>query len=312
MADLYTSLSRAKQILMATRDWRGDGPPPPPVAMTPVPESVQNIIRPEYTIGMGALRECGDTGFGCPECRAGVCQNRGLQCPVCGEWKHRLTRHLNGVHGDIGGRRGVCKLLSMPPSLKLVSRHESERMRTANTLDAAKARQARRPLSSQQAKQMRAARITHRDTIAEANQKNTCPAQVRQRLMTLQERLGRSPTFSEAERLDPGLATAAIIVHGTWNNAKVQTGLHTFRRGASFAYKQEAVREALRAWVEVHGDLPTKREARRPTRTPLIPSTTAILRAFGTESWTAAMEQASVELRLWNGRYAPARHLTAA
>ena len=56
MADLYTSLIRAKQEL-------NDGVLPP---MTPVPENVQHFIDPAFTPGLGALEEDPEKGLRCP------------------------------------------------------------------------------------------------------------------------------------------------------------------------------------------------------------------------------------------------------
>ena len=306
MAELYTSLSRAKQILMATRDWRGEGAPPPPVAMTPIPEKVRHIVKPEYTIGLGALRECGtieEDGktFPCPECRSVEgCHGRGLQCPVCGEWFHVLRKHLNLAHGDRGGSPTIVAALSLPRTAGLSSRKYQAEL---------KDRGAPVPVmrfNINRLNSRKSVRRTTRNNVGARNLTNTCEAQIKQRLMLLHDRAGRSPSVNEARMLDPGLAEAAVRLYGSWNNAKLQAGVPIREQGHRFdreKYNRAQVLSALSEWYQTHGDLPTSYQARRQDRVPLLPSHGAVRRAFGISSWREAMQEAAATLGIRGGRY---------
>lgn len=327
MADLYTSLSRAKQILMATRDWRGDGPPPPPVSMTPVPESVRHIIRPEYTIGLGALRECGvveEEGrkAPCPECRSiDGCEQRGLQCPICGEWFDRLSLHLNKGHKDVGGAVAVHRALQIPTSAKLAShrfkaehRAKAERMKRDGRLKNIADNPRRQ--TGRATKKMVQAASSARASMGVKNLRNACDAQIKQRLAAIYERVGRSPTLNEAAAIDQGAVSAAQRIYGSWNNAKAQLGWdvferHAWRRG-KVDWEREAVVEALSAWYEEHGALPRSTDAQKPNRTPLIPAPATIIRAMGGGTWVSAMDRAADTLGIYGGRYGSGARKAAA
>ena len=309
MAELYTSLSRAKQILMATRDWRGEGAPPPPVAMTPVPEKVRHIINPEYTIGLGALRECGtieEDGkkFPCPECRGETCEERGLQCPACGEWGHTLKKHIRAAHSDIGGVDAIKQALSIPYGASLTSRRTRAvfRQRAAERVASGVTRGGDMELvrNATHRSVVRARRSHSRASVGLKNLRNTCEKQVLQRIVAVESKIGRSPTYAEAQLADPGLAQAAVTIFGTWNNAVAQAGLRPTRiRG----WDKTMVLEALRTWYDAHARLPTVSDVERPSSTPLLPHRRTMMDALEVDSWPEAMRKAAAMLGIRGGRY---------
>lgn len=297
-ADLYTSLVRAKQEL-------NGGVLP---AMTPIPEKLHAIIDPAFTIGMGALKED-------PE--------KGLQCPVrgCGEYKHVLSYHLNTKHAGIGGVVGVKRALSIPATARLVSAMESARRsdRYSSVVPSPHARTAmmresKAPRGYQAAPR---APLPHsRGTVGYKNFRNTCEAQVGQRILTLRDRVGRVPSAREAEALDPGLEGAAREIYGTWNAALAALELRTRARGfsrgrfRSESWGKAAICEAMRAWYERHGSLPTVRQAETPSLAPLIPTHETVLRYFG-PTWAESMRAVALRLGIKWGRYVdamPRRH----
>ena len=283
MADLYTSLIRAKQEL-------NDGVLPPTM---PVPENVQHFIDPAFTPGLGALGED---------------EERGLQCPVrgCGKYHHRLRWHLNGSHRDIGGATRVLAALSIPQGVGL----DSTRFRAGNT--ARGLRPGRRvnlvglkhgdpsvTRRSVQSRKGNAKTINHRNMI------NTCEAQITHRLWDLYHKVGRSPSMTESRAINGhALDRACTRLYGSWNAAKLAAGMDTVVNNGQTVGKERTV-AALREWFNEHGRLPEERQAYRPNRTPLIPSVGAIKRVFDTTSWPRAMRRAAVNLGVYDSRYRP-------
>lgn len=284
---LYTSLVRLKQELNG-----GELPP-----MTPVPEDVQHIISPSFTIGLGGLME--DEG-------------RGLRCPVrgCGKWFHSLTPHLNTAHARIGGAESVRRALSIPYSAGLVSQKRRESMadimRTTHRrgrIDTAAAaenlkRHHARPGASRNARRVAAESIR---TVNSWNLKDMCVAQVNKKLLGLSQQLRRTPTNHEAaEIISPGFVWRVMEVYGSWNNALLHLNLKLNKRRY---HSSDEVLEALRAYHDMNGTLPSAKEADRATRTPIIPSKDTILRSFKAATWPEAMRRAAAFLNIYGGRY---------
>jgi hypothetical protein len=290
MADLYTTLVRAKQELNGGRL---------PV-MTPIPESAQHIIDPELTPGLGALEEC-------PE--------RGVRCPVrgCGKYFHGgLTRHLNTIHADAGGAPNVKDLLSIRLTARLTSqRHYRERSERTKRREVAKnlngvsakvrserARKAVKHLSW--SKRSRSRRLVGVD-----NFRNTCEAQTAQRILSIRDRIGRVPSQYEAEHFDPGLPRAALRIYGRWTAAIAACGLKSLLNGRGGRERgREYALEMLAAWYDEHGSLPTEADAKNPRRIPLIPSANTIRKYMGTDAWPDAMRRVAFQLGVHPGRYA--------
>ena len=277
--DLYTSLVRAKQKL--------NGRVLP--AMTPIPEKLHAILDPAFTIGLGALMED---------------REKGLRCPVrgCGEWRHKIKHHWDTAHAGIGGSDGLRRALSLPVAARLVSQKMSGRLREQaarmGLASIASLHRARGKIDH--AKRVRNSGRTQA-SVGYRNLRNTCEAQLVQRLLSVRDRVGRSPSLVEAMSIDPQMARNARHLFGSWNGFKAAAGLKTERWNRSVS--KEHVVHMLAAWVEVHGTLPTHAEASRPTRLPLIPSCPATCRAFETTSWPEAMRRAAVHLGIRGGRY---------
>lgn len=282
---LYTSLVRLKQAMNG-----GELPP-----MTPIPLSSQRLIDPALTIGMGAITEDLDGG---------------LRCPVrgCGSWHHNLTKHLNASHGGAGGAKGVKRALGIPEKTSLVS----HRLRQAASVHAKSLGHLRHKLSTTAERQRQrgrrggAASALSRVSVNARNLRDRCEQQLAQRLIELQQELGRAPSGPEfISKYGHGLYNAVVDTWGTWNNAKGQCGLDVWKRQrpGQFRHTHETVLAAFGAWHERHHSLPTMQAAVNPTRTPLLPSVEVVFRVMGCRSWPEAMRRVAAFLNIYGGRY---------
>jgi hypothetical protein len=289
MTPLYTSLAHLKIA-------RNNGALPP---MTDVPLTALDVIDPRFTIGLGALYE----------------DERGVRCPLrkCGRFFHSLTPHVNSAHPEIGAD-GLKTLLEIAPSSKLESKPRRE-TRAASL--AARSEEVASVLS-----RARAARRTDARTVRATGRKvsegkrglfklaglrnfrRRCENQIRHDLIDLQNKIGRSPSLSDAET-EMGAAYTRHIerVYGTWNAAKATFGLAQHKRHGRVEVTRDAVLESLAAYYAAHGSLPSVKQSMRPDRTPLIPATRTICKAMGTGSWPEAMRRVAALLNIYGGRY---------
>lgn len=291
MSELYTSLTRLKMAMNG-----GELP-----QMTDIPLSVQDVIDPALTIGLGALVEDATLG---------------LRCPVrgCGIYRHALARHVTAKHPEIGGAVGLKDLLEIPHSAPLASstyraqKREELARRGPEVFEIMRRARESRPGAAHERSVRDRAKETTRLVYKMAgvrNLANRCEAQMRHTLIDLQNKLGRSPALSEARAmLGEGFCGQVISVYGSWNAAKARFGLDQYKRGHSRReVPREAVLEGLRAYYDRHGTLPNVNQAQRPNRTPMIPSRPTILKAMGTELWPEAMRRAASILNIYGGRY---------
>lgn len=293
--ELYTSLVRLKQEM-------NDGQLPP---MTPLPKELHATIDPAFTIGYGALTEDPD---------------KGLRCPIreCGRYAHNLTSHVNGSHKEIGGSRGLKKLLSIPQSAPLMSKSHREHARIVmlanhasgrlvDNLNGAQLRSI--PLAE---RRLRSKAVSHDAvaTVGAKNLKNRCIAQLSHRLIDLQNTLGRAPTEAEfIAAYGYNLRAALRSTFGTWNNAKAQCGLNVYAQSSGakspkvLEHRREHALSALSAWYERYGALPSAKDASWPRRLPLLPYRRTICRAMNAATWGEAMRRAASILNIYGGRY---------
>jgi hypothetical protein len=293
MPELYTSLLHAKMEL------NGGAVPP----MTLLTEVAAKVLDPAATPGMGALHEDAE---------------KGLLCPVrgCGEYRQDLTKHLNRSHRDIGGAATVRLLLDIPAGASFVStrlrRLLSER---AQQMVADGRIKGRSPEAMRALKGLRVKAQQERDGRATTGARNLrahCEAQLKQRVLNVYLRCGRSPSIADARLIDPPLVSAAIRVFGSWNNVKAQMDLERYVRSVPLNkgktnWPRERILSALFAWYEVHGRLPTQEEADRPTRTPVVPTYNTVRKILGggVSGWADMMRQAAVALNIYCPRYNP-------
>lgn len=287
--ELYTSLTRLKMAMNG-----GQLPP-----MTPVPEKAHRIIDPDLTIGLGALSED---------------ELLGLRCPVrgCGEWRHKLSFHLNHRHADIGGAAAVRDLLEIPLSAPLVSKKISDGVRRQNfERDAAGALarwRAENPgaqaACSRRTGSVRAMNVRRTvRTVGYRNMLDQCPRQLAHKLIDLHNQLGRSPSAEEARKMiSPGFVSAVQEVYGTWNNAKAQCGLERWKTSRK-KFSREVCIEALHAWYTVHGELPSAWQVRQANKAPLLPPWKSILSTFNQTSWPETMRIVASLLDIRGGRF---------
>lgn len=291
--ELYTDLMRLKQ------EMNGGVLP----AMTPYSESVARVLDPSFGIGLGALVES-------PE--------RGLRCPVrdCGSYYHSLAHHLTSKHADLGGAIGIKMLLEIPKSVKLLSLgarsniEKSIASRLPQVMEQARIARCRGANAFHSLEAIERKTVTQRINRASAgmrNLTNRCEAQMRHRMIDLQNRIGRSPSLEDARvDLGHGFVKCVIAVYGSWNAAKLRFDIAQYRPGQTAARKtitRESVLVALRLYYASHGVLPTLRQANFPDRAPLIPSVTTIRRVMGTGNWSEAMRRAASLLNIYGGRY---------
>lgn len=289
--DLVTSLVLVKRSL-------NGGTLPP---MTAIPESAREFIDSTATPGLGSLTEDED---------------RGLLCPVkdCGGWYHNLGRHLTTQHADIGGAHKVRSLLSIQPGAPLAS----QKYRAKKRAEAA----ARGPALSEHLSRVRSLERLNADrpravasikrahrSVAAKNLRNQCEEQTKKRIRELEAYLGRRCSLAEARRyIGEGFVKAIITTYGSWNAARALFGLEIaqVRNNSTPEAKKlwrEAVLNALRAWYNVHGELPKAEEAQRANRLPLIPTPRTIKRALDAVEWDTAMRRAAAVLNIYGGRY---------
>lgn len=306
--DLYTSLVRLKQ------EMNGGVLP----AMTPVTGAALKLIDPEFTIGLGALRED-------PE--------RGLQCPIrgCGVYRHALGVHVTRVHKTVGVA-GIRRALSIPSTAPLASMKMRERL-SANNFAQFGGRESERfggkgrgshreDWTTERRRKESRTRSKAANTVGVRNLTNTCMAQLTHRILDLSNKLGRSPSFDEAnQEFGRGIGARIIKTFGTWSSALAQCGLKT-RGGASQKgkrtgprpelrwYTQEAILEALSAWYAVHGELPSGYQVQKGSKIPYLPHRKTILQHFpGAKNWYEAMERAATLLGIYGGSYGIPEHL---
>lgn len=278
MADLYTSLVRAKQEL-------NGGVLP---AMTPVPENVRHLIDPTYVPGLGALEE--RPGDGC------------LRCPVrgCGRYFSRLALHLDYYHGDIGGREGIMRALQIPATTPLVSQQTSESLRTRMYALRASGKMATGGISQRARTRSHVSRRRGRPTSTTGwrNLRNTCEAQLIQRLLTVTQKIGRAPTFREARTIDQQMANAGRKLWGTWNAFLAAADLRMEHGRVDQRWRKDRLLRAFAVWRERHGSLPTEAQIVRPRKLPLMPTRAVVLKAYQAKTWEEAMARVSNALRI--------------
>jgi hypothetical protein len=280
MSDLYTSQVHLKRLLA------GRATP----AFTRASEDVLKVLDPAFMLGndggLGGLNE-NATGL--------------IQCPVrgCGEWFADPAAHMNKEHRGIGGAKGIRAALDLPSKTPLYSRKKRPRRSPRSASPRAGI-----PVG------VRRKAAPRKKTIMSRNMADTCPAQLQERLAVLARNLGRSPSRSDFEQAFGATTLGAVRrVFGSWTNAKAILGLPTAAPGQRMA--TNLVVESLRTWVEVHGDLPSSYDARKPEKCPIIPKYHAILGAFGVDSWSAAMQSAVQHLGISSERYGTSKRRVA-
>lgn len=289
---LYTSLTRLKM------EMNGGVLPP----MTPLTQRASVVLDPHFSIGMGGVTED---------------STKGLRCPVrgCGKWVHRLGFHANRCHPDIGGARGLRRLLDIPDNAPLISQANRDKMRALmqRRLDAG-TMGGRRFGHGTHARQNDTGwhrRKRNAQSVGVRNLRDTCEAQLKHKFIDLQNKIGRPPVYHEFVSAYGSQLTKEIIrTYGTWNNAKGHFGLPLSRSGTRLSSAE--LLESLRAWYDAHGELPSPLSANRAARMPLLHSVGTYLRAFKTESWPEAMRRAASLLNIYGGKYGlPIEHRKA-
>lgn len=279
--ELYTSIRRLKEEMNGGR-----------IPMTPLTGSATSLLDPSFTPGMGALEEN---------------EELGLRCPVrrCGVYKHNLALHIRRSHHTIP-LSAIRKALGIPSSCSFVSSRLRARLAAQIPPEKAKASLSanRHPLTPAE-RQRRPGTVDARKSVNYRNLRNTCEAQVAHRLADLANKLGRAPTYREAQ-VEYGLSWTKQIRHiyGTWNNALAQCQLRGRARGERTNERDRDITlAALAAWHEHHGDLPSERDAATSQQAPALPHRLVVLKGMRADSWDIAMNRAASILNIYGGRY---------
>lgn len=253
--------------------------------MVKIPVGIRNKIDPKLTFGLGALNED---------------ETKGLQCPVrgCGEWHHSLSNHVSIKHKDIGGARGLRKLLQIPSTAALCTETYSRARATPLS------RSPKTPLPKHRSSESEAKRLAtlarNSKTAGWDNLKDGCLAQTGQKLALLKAELGRVPSSGEFRARYGSRLEYYVMKHfGTWNNALTSMGWVT--RPAR-RYTRADVVTALGAFYARWGRLPTRQEADAPV-VPLVPTYQAIRNAFNGAGWPTVMRQVCALLEIYDGKY---------
>lgn len=274
--ELYTSLTRLKMSMN-----NGELPP-----MTPLSERALRLIDPAFTIGMGALVEDSE---------------RGLRCPVrgCGEYKHHLSKHISHCHRSIGGSGAIRDALGISANVPLMSPSAREALRKLQVGRRGHLRGGSIPGRVFPPRQRLKASINSRNML------DRCEAQVLYKLVTLQARIGRSPTMDEAAA-EYGKNWPHLLktLYGSWNAAKGACGLTQIPRGGqNKQYDGDSVLESLGLWYKSHGELPEQSDAKKRERVPVLPAPASIYKAMKTPVWGIAMQRAASLLNIYGGEY---------
>lgn len=280
MRGLYTSLTRLKMAMNG-----GQLPP-----MTPIPENVTHLIDPGFTIGLGALSEDAE---------------RGLRCPVrdCGVWRHRLSKHLNAAHADIGGEEAIKRVLQIPVNVRLASSKEKEAVSKRSLEMHRRMPWLRDRTDGARARRKATGRVKRSKTMGYRNLINMCDKQMAHALVDLQNRIGRPPSRADAlTALGPEWVWKAWELYGSWEAVLAQFGLDVVAVQRNRPRRKDVL-PSLRAWHQAHGEFPSIVECRSPTRTPLVPAPQTIMKSLNCHSWPEAMRRAAALLNIYGGRY---------
>lgn len=266
MSDLYTSAVHLKRLLA------GQATP----AFTPAPEVVLKTLDPDFFPGMGALNE-DDQGR--------------IQCPVrgCGEWHREIGRHMSRQHKSLNGAAGIKAALGIPRTTTLVSA-KLKRVEACSPANRAR-------LSTMRPLAVVAKKPWKRSAMAD-NISDTCPAQTGEKIAALARKLLHSPSYDEMIReYGPNVMSAVRKHFGTWLAAKAAVGLTKSQHPGKPQMHRRLVIESLAAWHDAHGRLPSASEVQHRNRLPWLPSYPTILRAFGVDTWGAAMQSVEMTIR---------------
>jgi len=286
MSDLYTSQVHLKRLLAGQAT----------AAFTPAPDAVLKMLDPAFFPGMGALNED---------------EHGRLQCPVrgCGKWFPNLGAHIAASHkGFAGGRRGIIAALSLAPNVPLMSAAARAHHR-ATVGVAARAFSVRRggpafPVTGGAVRKGK----SYPTSIAQRNFADSCPAQLQAKIESLDKTLGRTPTANDFRRtFGTRLLAATENYFGTWNAAKAACGLTLLTSAdggaASRRLSISNVVVCLSVWHTTHGDLPSAHDVAIRDKRPYIPCYRPTCRAFGVNTWPAAMRSAGEYLGIKSERY---------
>ena len=276
MSDLYTSQVHLKRLLA------GQATP----AFTPAPEAVLKMLDPAFFPGMGALDADAEGRRRCPL--------RG-----CGSYHHSLGKHLADHHRHTVNAVGLKRLLGIPKNTSLLS-PSARRAVCAGSVG--------KGTPGGPSKYGRPRRNgTNNGSPMQKNFSDTCPAQLRAKLISLRDELGHSPTMSDFKaKFGDSVSMAVQRTFGSFNAAKATCALEQYAYGSIPPHNQitgALVVESFRGWVETHGDLPGAREIRDRSAAPRVVSAATAKRALGVNNWGAAMRSVGESLGIKSERY---------
>jgi hypothetical protein len=280
MPSLYTTLTHLKERVSGTLD----GVRPVMMDLSSVPSKWRHRIDPHQVLGLGGLIED---------------EEQGLRCPIvgCSAWRHSLARHLETAHGISADE--LKEALALPRSVGLVSSMSQARL-SARAVPSTAYRVGKKR-KGQATKRGGRKNRGRRLAMGIRNARQTCAAQLQDRIKRIAKDNGHTPTAREAI-MAMGYATfrAAIRVFGSWNQALLSVELPVRRRVAHRLTRQIIVA----TWAAFHREnnrFPTLREASSGIGSPIVPSATATLRVLRMKHWSSVVRAMELETQARRG-----------
>lgn len=286
---VFTSAVRIKMAL-------NNGVMPP---MTPLSEKAKRVCDPRFVEGMGGLRED---------------ERRGLQCPRCGEWYHRLGHHIANSHPEVG-TAGIKEALQIPAGMPLISAVERARnlSRPARKLTKETAREKQARIASYSSRFAVADRPKRKKAIQKArrlagrlNYLDWCEQQITEKLAGLATSLKRVPNIADFQAAyGEDAARRVVRLYGSINvlAARFGEGIAPKLLSKDGKFRRDYVLDVLYAWYKKYGELPAERDSMLMSRVPVLPKISYITKALGTANWDSAMQRAAALLNIYGGRY---------
>ncbi len=299
MMELYTSLRHLKMVLN-----NGEIPP-----MTPLRATATRVLDPAFVLGAGGLQED---------------ERKGLRCPVrgCGVYKHHLTTHLNREHKglrtqDESPSDVVHRLMGIPLSVALCSTHVKSQLSSAGKKNQWMSRKALREgkprdlnTNPEYINKRRSTRMNAATSANFRNLRGECERQLAHKILAMRDVVGSFPIRSAAKaRYGMAFIRRVNEVYGSWENACACLGDRVRKDGLT----DQDVYESMRAYFDIHKELPTSEAANAMARAPLIVRYQDTLNLLGFATWPEAMAHVAWYLKVDDpryGRYAVTEHAT--
>lgn len=209
------------------------------------------------------------------------------QCHVCGFFFENLGMHVNKKHGKSSEQYKQEFGLPVTLSLKAPKSH-SYQWETWQSLSAEVRQKKLKQLAEARSRPMPAS--ISKKSLYVKNLEGRCPEQLLDKIITLKQKLGHTPSSTEfVKAYGSGFLGSIRLTFGTWNEALKLLNLAPKKHGGEREYDKENLLDMLRNFYERKG-----REPMSSDQAGLLPSRQTYTRHFG--SWTNAKKEAGVLL----------------